>query len=198
MDSIAKLTVALFLPILLLSDRARSQCIDGCACFPFSAPVTMDCTPRPDVTGVDALFTYIPAGAATTINRMWVQYKTKCMGYASHFYDFWVREASFPCYSLYFLLLSPRFLKEGRHLWLKSMGLSTIWYHWNNNYYVRFQCITEIYIIILILYVLLLFIFNSNTFATPESWRGIIFQASIRPTSLLTLTWRHWCSMTTN
>ena len=70
MESIAKLIVAVLLPILLLSDRARSQCIDGCACFPFSAPVTMDCTPRPDITGVDTLFTYVPAVAAATINRM--------------------------------------------------------------------------------------------------------------------------------
>ena len=74
MESTVKFIVALLLPILLLSGRARSQCINGCACFPFSAPVTMDCTPRPDVTGVDTLFTYIPAGAAATINRMWVNF----------------------------------------------------------------------------------------------------------------------------
>lgn len=70
METVAKFTLVLLLLTLLLAGQTSAQCVNGCACFPFSGPVTMDCTPRPEITGVDTVFTYIPAGAATTITRM--------------------------------------------------------------------------------------------------------------------------------
>lgn len=70
MAELVRFILALLFPLLLLAGRTNGQCIAGCACFPFTTPITMDCTPRPDLTGVDTLFTYIPAGAATTLTRM--------------------------------------------------------------------------------------------------------------------------------
>ena len=71
MEAVATLSLALLLELLLIVGRASSQCSSGCICVgPFPDYVTMDCTPRPDLTGVDAIYTYVPGDGAATLTRM--------------------------------------------------------------------------------------------------------------------------------